>query len=122
MFLLVVVDNPDLDSIPVLPTEADPPLVIHSHTPLAVSVGAQFLKISWRNSQVVDNCSRMHQNQLSLGSPLNVVGKDFGELSIPYPFGLSVCPRCDHFSMILPFNSIVKHYHCESTTQLVQRS
>jgi|WetSurSiteA1Bulk_404760.scaffolds.fasta_scaffold285638_1 hypothetical protein len=67
----MIVDNFDLEGIPVLPTEADPPAIIDAYAVLPRSIFFQRLKaIARRHGQIPQNTSAVQIKQLPPRRPL----------------------------------------------------
>jgi len=93
----VVVDNLDVLGGPGIPSEADPPLIVDSDTPLPFPIATQLLEtVRWRYSQVFDPHGSIDHEQPAERGTLNV-GRQFTRtLAGEKLGGLTVCPAADH--------------------------
>jgi hypothetical protein len=80
----VVVDDLDRMGIPILPHEANPPLIVDPDGMLAATFAAQrFQPIARRDPEVVQTACTIQQAQFSQGGGLNVAGQTPAPLARP---------------------------------------
>jgi len=94
---LVIVGDLNIKGITVLPSEADPPLVVDPDAVLTFPIAGQLLEtIPGWNSQVAQRISRVEHEELPQGRAVNTLREPSRALAIEDPLGLRVSKAPNH--------------------------
>src|SRR5262245_2007440 len=97
--VLVVVRDLDFICVPLLPSEADPPLIVDADAMLPGSIANESLEsISRRYSKILQRFCCVDQQQLSMCSALDVGRKCPRAFAPKYLFRLGVAKAPNHVS------------------------
>ena len=92
-----MIDDFDRVALPLLPDEADAPLVVDPDAVLACALPPQrFQPICRRNAQVIEAVRSVEHPQLPSGERLNLIRKATRHVAVPYALRLLVCEAPDH--------------------------
>jgi hypothetical protein len=92
-----IVDDFTVVRIRAFPSEAHPPLVIHSNTVLPLSIAAKFLQpIARRHPQVVERFRRVDGDELTKHDAAEISREPPDRLSREQPFGIAIAEGLDH--------------------------
>jgi hypothetical protein len=95
--LLVVIDDLDVIGVPVLPAEADAPLIVDANTVLARAVALELFKsVAGRNTQVLELLGGIDETNLTEHEPEQVGGEPPDTLSLEQALGVPIREALDH--------------------------
>lgn len=93
----MIVDNLDVESIAILPPEADAPLLVNADAVLARAVAFECLElIRWGNHKIAQIHGAVEVLQLLACALLNLVVQALYELALEYRFRVLVLESPDH--------------------------
>jgi hypothetical protein len=93
----VVIDNPDLAALAILPNKTNPPLIVDADAVPALAVSLQhFQPVGRGNAQVIEPMRVVQHPQFSPRNLLNSDGKTARTHTTPYRFGFLVSEVEDH--------------------------
>jgi hypothetical protein len=96
-FSSVIIHNLDLARVPVLPTEAYPPLVVDADAQPSLAITTQPLKVvAWRIAQVFECTRGIQLTQLAERAILDVWRKSANSVTVPYALGVPGAEGNDH--------------------------
>jgi hypothetical protein len=94
---LVIVRDLDVVGVAPLPTKADPPLLVHTNAVLTASVPREpFQAVSGRHPEIVQCVCGIHEQQLSVRSPLHVRREPPRSLSLEDLLRLPIAKAPNH--------------------------
>jgi len=108
----MVIDDLDIVSVPLIPSETDAPLIVDADAPLPFSIPSQFLKsVARRDKKKINAGSAVNQGQFSKCGLLNILWESRGKEPVEY-FQRFLASEClDHGLMVTTCDSIVKRYY-----------
>lgn len=107
----MIVNNQDLVRIAILPTKADPPLLIDANTVLSGPIAFKSLEaIARRRSEIAKGLGGIHDDELSEHGALQVAGIVSHRLAPKEPFRIPVPEALDHLEKLIWPRHNVKRY------------
>jgi hypothetical protein len=98
----VVVGNLNIIGVTIVPSKANPPLIIDSNAVLTLAVSRQsFEPISWGRSEICEVSGIVNLRQLSVGNSHDIPGNTLYVSALPSSLRRGVSERLDHFSILL---------------------